>query len=71
METNAGKIGVAETKGERGKRGSRKETRKEKRKEEAKKEKMIEVRKIVEEWEIWDEEEEVAKSEVEAKKFHK
>ena len=71
VETNAGKIGVAETKGERGKRGSRKETRKEKRKEEAKKEKMIEVRKIVEEWEIWDEEEEVAKSEVEVKKFHK
>jgi len=37
---------------------------------------MIEVKRIVEDWEIWDEEEEVAKSEAEAKKlvpekFHK
>ena len=37
---------------------------------------MIKVRKVAEEWEIWDEEEEVARSEVEAKelvpeKFHK
>ena len=36
----------------------------------------MEVKKVVEEWEIWDEDEEVAKSEVEAKKmvpekFHK
>ena len=41
-----------------------------------KKEKTMEVKKVAEEWEIWDEEEEVAKSEVEAKKlvlekFHK
>ena len=41
-----------------------------------KKGKTIEVRKVAEEWEIWDEEEEVAKSEAEAKKlvpekFHK
>jgi len=49
----------------------------EKRKEEKqKKEKTVEVRKIVEEWEIWDKEEEAAKSEAEAKKlvpekFHK
>ena len=47
----------------------------EKRKEEKKKKKkskkgrIVEVRKIAEEWEIWDEEEEVAKSEVEAKKL--
>ena len=34
-----------------------------------KKEKTVEVRKVVEEWKIWDEEEEVAKSEVEAKKL--
>ena len=34
-----------------------------------KKEKTVEVRKVVEEWEIWDEEEEAAKSEVEAKKL--
>jgi len=49
--------------------------KKEKRKEQ-KKGKMMEVRKIAEEWEIWDKEEEVVKSEVEAKKlvpekFHK
>ena len=41
-----------------------------------KKEKTIEVKRVAEEWEIWDEEEEVAKSEAEAKKlvleqFHK
>ena len=34
-----------------------------------KKGKMMEVKKIAEEWEIWDEEEEVAKSEAEAKKL--
>ena len=39
VETNAGKIGVAETKGERGKRRSRKGTRKKRGKEEAKKRK--------------------------------
>ena len=48
---------------------------KEKRKKQ-KKGKMVEVRKVVEEWEIWDDEEEAAKSEIEAKKlvperFHK
>ena len=37
---------------------------------------MVEVKRVVEEWEIWDEEKEAAKSEVEAKKlvlekFHK
>ena len=37
---------------------------------------MMEVKKVVEEWEIWDEEKEVARSEAEAKKlvpekFHK
>ena len=37
---------------------------------------MVEVKRIVEKWEIWDEEEEVARSEAEAKKlvlerFHK
>ena len=30
---------------------------------------MIEVKKVVEEWEIWDKEEEVAKSEEEARKL--
>ena len=34
-----------------------------------KKGKTVEVKRVVEEWEIWDEEEEVAKSEVEARKL--
>ena len=41
---------------------------KEKRKKQ-KKGKPVEVRKVMEEWEIWDEEEEAAKSEAEAKKL--
>ena len=41
-----------------------------------KKEKTMKVKKVTEEWEIWDKEEEAAKSEVEARKlvpeqFHK
>ena len=48
-----------------------KEEKKEKKekKKNQKKGKTVEVRKVVEEWEIWDEEEEAAKSEVEAKKL--
>jgi len=45
----------------------RKEERGKKKKQ--KKGKTEEVRKVMEEWEIWDEEEEVAKSEAEAKKL--
>ena len=49
--------------------------RKEKEKKK-KKEKTMKVKKVTEEWEIWDKEEEAAKSEVEARKlvpeqFHK
>jgi len=60
-----------EEKEEAGKRREEKEKRKIK-----KKGKTMEVKKVIKEWEIWDEEEEVAKSEVEAKKlvpekFHK
>ena len=46
----------------------KKREEKEKRKKQ-KREKMMEVKKVVEEWEIWDEEEETAKSETEAKKL--
>ena len=47
-----------------------------KKKKKQKKGRTVEVRKVIEEWEIWDEEEEAAKSEVEVKKlvpekFHK
>jgi len=45
----------------------KKEEKEEKKK--SKKERTVEVRKIAEEWEIWNEEEEVAKSEAEAKKL--
>jgi len=50
--------------------------REERKKKKPKKEKRIEVQKVAEEWELWDKEEEVAKSEAEAKKlvpehFHK
>ena len=60
-----------EEKGEAGRRRKEKEKRKTR-----KKGKTMEVKKVAKEWEIWDEEEKVAKSEVEAKKlvpekFHK
>jgi len=56
-------------------KAGKKQEKKEKRKGQ-KKGKTVEVKRVTEEWEIWDEEEEVAKSEVEAKKlvpekFHK
>jgi len=40
-----------------------------KQKKKQKKEKMIEVKRVVEEWKIWDEKEKVAKSEAEARKL--
>ena len=54
--------------------GRKREERDKKKKQ--KKGKTMEVKKVAEEWEIWDEEEEVARSEAEAKKlvpeqFHK
>ena len=56
-------------------KAGKKQEKKEKRKGQ-KKGKTVEVKRVAEEWEIWDEEEEVAKSEAEAKKlvpekFHK
>ena len=45
------------------------EAREEKEERREKKGKMVEVRKVVKEWEIWDKEEEAAKSEAEAKKL--
>jgi len=54
--------------------GKKREEKKKKKKQ--KKGKTMEVKKVAEEWEIWDEEEEAAKSETEVKKivpekFHK
>jgi len=56
--------------------GRRREERAEKQKKKLKKERPMEVKKLTEEWEIWDEEEEAAKSEADVKKlapekFHK
>jgi len=47
--------------------GKRQEEKKKKKKQ--KKEKTVEVKKVAEEWKIWDEGEEAARSEVEAKKL--
>ena len=74
VETKAGKTGVAKTKRRKEKRGE--ETKEERKKEEKEKEKTMEVKKVAEKWEIWDEEKEIAKLEEEAKrlvpeKFHK
>ena len=63
-----------EAKEEAGKKQERKKEKKKKKK--SKEKRKIKVQKIAEEWEIWDEEEEAAKLEAEAKKlvpdrFHK
>ena len=63
-----------EVKEEAGKRREEKAEKQKKRK--PRKERTVEVKRVAEEWEIWDEEEEAAKSEAEAKKlvpekFHK
>ena len=47
----------------------KKKEEKKKKKKNQKKGKMVEVRKVAEEWEIWDEEEEAAKLEAEVKKL--
>ena len=63
-----GKLGWEKQKEEEAKEeAGKKQEKKEKRKQ--KKEKTVEVRKVAEEWEIWDKEEEVAKLEAEAKKL--
>ena len=67
------RVGEEEAKEEAGKK---KEEKEKKKKKKQKKGKTVEVRKVAEEWEIWNEEEEVVKSEVKAKKlvpekFHK
>ena len=62
VEANTREVRIGETQERRGKEGKEEE-------EETEKRKTVEVRKVVEEWEIWDEEEEAAKSEEEAKKL--
>ena len=71
METETKKVRVAKTEEKRKERRRKEMREKEKEEKKPKKEKKIEVRKVAEEWEIWNEEEKVAKLEVEAKKLLK
>ena len=64
-----GKSGWEKQKEEEAKEEAEKRKEKRKKKKKQKKGKMVEVRKVVEEWEIWDEEEEEAKLEEEARKL--
>ena len=73
-----GKLGWEKQKEEEAKEdaGRKREETPNKQKKKQKKERTMEVKRMAEEWEIWDEEEEAAKSEVDAKKlvpekFHK
>ena len=76
METDTGEVGMGEAEGRRSEGGSRKKKEEKEKKKKQRKGGAVEIRKVAEEWEIWDEEEEAAKSETEAKrlvpeKFHK
>jgi len=64
-----GKSGWEKQKKEEEKEETEKRKKKKKKKKKQKKGRTVEVRKIKEEWEIWDEEEEAAKSEAEARKL--
>jgi len=71
-----GKLGWKKQKEEEAKEEARRKKEERDKKRKQKKGKMIEVKKVVGEWEIWDEEEEAVKSEEETKKlvlekFHK
>jgi len=63
------KSGWKKQKEEEAKEEAEKKKEEKEKKKKQKKEKTVKVRKVAEEWKIWDEEEEVAKSEVEAKKL--
>ena len=45
------------------------EEKKEKKQKKQKKEKVMSIKKVIKEWEIWEKEEEIVKSETEAKKL--
>ena len=71
-----GKSGWEKQKEEEAKKEAGRKREKKEKKKKPKKGRAVEVRKVVEEWEIWDKEEEAAKSEAEVKKlvpekFHK
>ena len=64
-----GKSGWEKQKEEEAKEEAEKRKEEKEKKKQQKKGRTVEVRKIMEEWKIWDEEEEAAKSEIEAKKL--
>ena len=64
-----GKSGQEKQKEEEAKEEAGKRREEKKKKKKQKKGKMMEVKKVVEEWEVWDEEEEAARSEAEVKKL--
>ena len=64
-----GMLGWEKQKEEETKEETEKRKEEKEKKKKQKKGKMVEVRKVIEEWEIWEEEEEAAKSEAEAKKL--
>ena len=71
-----GKSGWEKQKEEEAKKKAERKQKEKEKKRKQKKGKTIEVKKVAEEWEIWDKEEEVARSEAEVKKlvpekFHK
>ena len=63
------KLGWEKQKEEKGKEEAGRKREKKEKKKKQKKGKMMEVKKVAEEWEIWNEEEEVARSETKAKKL--
>jgi len=64
-----GKLGWEKQKEEEAREEAEKKKEKKEKRKKQKKEKLVEVRKVIEEWEIWDKEEEAAKSETEAKRL--
>jgi len=64
-----GKLGWEKQKEEEAREEKEERREKKEKKKNQKKGKTVEVRKVAEEWEIWDEKEEAARSEVEAKKL--
>ena len=64
-----GKLGWEKQKKEEAKEEVGRKREEKERKKKQKKGKIMEVKKVAEEWEIWDKEEEAARSEVEAKKL--
>ena len=69
VETSTRKIGVEEAEKEEAKKEAGKKREEKEKKKKQKKGKTMEVKKVAKEWEIWDEKEEVARSEEEAKKM--